>query len=182
MAVVEEKNCNRTKQNTHRGLGQIQIIVHALCLLLYSPGLFSEPKIENDVRRMVYQAYTYVLENGRDMGKVQHAFEHEPRFRDDNRNLYIFMHAYNAEKKEAICVAQGIRPELVGKNMWNLRTPSGRLTFQEQTKIFETTDEFWLEYEWLNPYTQTIEIKRSFFKKIVLHDGRNAWIGCGYWK
>jgi len=43
-------------------------------------------------------------------------------------------------------------------------------------------DEFWLEYEWLNPYKDRIETKRSFFKKIILADGRKAWIGCGFWK
>lgn len=156
------------------------LLLVAACVISYQTHCADNT--DSRVKAIVYQAYDFVGEQGQDMDSVQRAFENDARFRDDSRQLYIFMHAYNAQKKEAICVAQGKRPELVGKNMWGLRSPSGRLTFQEQTAIIEKKDEFWLEYEWLNPYTLTVQIKRSFFKKIVLHDGRNAWIGCGYWK
>lgn len=133
-------------------------------------------------KAIVEAAHAYVSEHSDDMEAVQKALEEDPRFRDDENELYIFMHAYDAEKKEAICVGQGIRPELVGKNMWNLRTPNGRLLFQEQVELIAEHGEFWLEYDWLNPYTKKVETKESFFKKIVLKDGRNAWVGCGFWK
>ena len=143
---------------------------------------FELPPIAQKAKTLVYLAYDYVREQSGDMAAVQKAFEKDAQFRDDENQLYLFMHAYNAEAKEAVCIAQGIRPELVGKNMWGLRTPNGRLLFQEEIQLIEENDEFWLQYEWLNPYTNTINTKQSFFKKIVLKDQRTAWIGCGFWK
>ena len=63
------------------------------------------------------------------MDAVQRALETDPRFRDEQDQLYVFMHACNVEKREAICVGQGIKPELLGKNMWSLSTPTGRMPF-----------------------------------------------------
>jgi len=165
----------------------LQFLLFILIFLLtLSPGaIFPKDKpslnnTEKKVKTLVIEAYSFFRENSRNMTKVQRAFE--TKFRDDNNQLYLFMHAYNKEKKEVICVAQGIKPQLVGKNMWGLRTPHGRLLFHEAIEMIEKNDEFWLEYEWLNPYTNTIQIKKSFFKKIILKDGRDAWIGTGYWK
>ncbi|HPJ34528.1 MAG TPA: cache domain-containing protein [Spirochaetota bacterium] len=135
---------------------------------------------EKKVKALVNEAYAFFIENSGNMKTVQRAFE--TKFRDDENQLYIFMHSYNAEKKEAICIAHGIKPQLIGKNMWGLRTPHGRLLFQEEIELISKNDEFWLEYEWLNPYSNTIQIKKSLFKKVTLQDGRSAWIGSGYWK
>jgi signal transduction histidine kinase len=139
-------------------------------------------RLEKKTTNIVEDAYAFVMEHSRDMKTVQQAFEKEPRFIDSGDELYVFMHAYSAERKEAICIAQGKRPALIGKNMWGLRTPTGRLLFQEVIELIEKKNEFWLEYDWLNPYTNKIGIKRSLFKKVILDDGRSAWVGCGYWK
>ena len=85
-------------------------------------------------------------------------------------------------KKKPFVAPMGVRPELVGKNMWSLRTPNGRLLFYELSELAERYGEGWLEYDWLNPFTKKIQTKRSYVKKIVLKDGRKAWVGCGFWK
>ena len=161
----------------------VMVVGCALCMiasLVFAQDEELSP-IAKKVKGIVEAAHAFVSEHSDDMAAVQKAFEEDPRFRDDENGLYIFMHCYNAEKEEAICCGQGENPALVGKNMWNLRTPSGRLLFHEEVELIEKYDEFWLEYDWLNPKKQ-IQTKHSFFKKIVLKDGRNAWIGCGYWK
>ena len=131
---------------------------------------------------IVDAAYAFILEHSEDMAAVQQALQNDPRFMDHDRGLYIFVHCYNEAKKEAICCAQGIRPELIGKNMWQLRTPSGRLLFHELINIVERNGGGWLEYEWLNPFTNKIQTKCSYVRAIVLKDGRKAWVGSGYWK
>ena len=131
---------------------------------------------------MVEQAHAFFLAHSGNMKAVQAAFASRPEFRDDANQLYIFMHAYSAKKKEAVCVAQGVKPALIGKNMWGLRTPNGRLLFREIVEIIEKRDTFWIEYDWLNPYTSKIGKKRSLYKKVLLKNGKNAWIGCGFWK
>jgi cytochrome c len=131
---------------------------------------------------IVDAAYAYVQEHSGDMAGVQKALQNDPRFFDRENELYIFIHCYNAANKEAICCGQGVRPELIGKNMWHLRTPNGRLLFAELTRMIEQDGEGWIEYDWLNPFTKKIQTKRSYAKGIVLKDGRTAWVGCGYWK
>lgn len=134
------------------------------------------------VKAMVESVHAYVLTHSDDMAAVQRALVTRPDFSDHDRNLYIFIHCYDIEKKEAVCCGQGIRPELVGKNMWHLRTPNGRLLFKEISFMVERDKEGWIDYDWLNPYTRNIQAKRSYFKGLMLKDGRKAWVGCGYWK
>lgn len=133
-------------------------------------------------RAIVEAAHAFIRIHSDDMSAVQKALENDPRFFDHDKKLYVFVHCYNAAKEEAICCGQGIRPELVGKNMWHLRTPNGRELFHEIAQMIETDGKGWIEYEWLNPYTKTIQTKRSYMKGIVLKDGQNAWVGCGFWK
>lgn len=161
----------------------IFMFVSSFCFVFFiSAGENILSPMEQKVKTIVIKAHQFVSDHSNDLELVQKAFENDPRFRDDENDLYIFMHAYNTEKKEAVCIVQGARPALIGKNMWALRTPNGRLLFQEEIELIQKHDEYWLTYEWLNPYTSTIQIKTSFFKRIVLKDGRNAWIGCGFWQ
>jgi signal transduction histidine kinase len=131
---------------------------------------------------IVEAAHTFIGARSDDMAAVQRSLENDPRFFDHDKKLYVFVHCFDAAKEEAICCAQGIRPELVGKNMWHLRTPNGRLLLHEIAQMIETRGEGWMEYEWLNPYTKTIQTKRSYIKGIILKDGQKAWVGCGFWK
>ncbi|MGD9006831.1 MAG: cache domain-containing protein [Desulfobacteraceae bacterium] len=133
-------------------------------------------------KAIVEAAHAFMGARSDDMSAVQKALENDPRFFDHDKKLYVFVHCYNVAKEEAICCGQGIRPELVGKNMWHLRTPNGRLLLHEIAQMVEAGGQGWMEYEWLNPYTKTIQTKRSYIKGIILKDGQKAWVGCGFWK
>jgi signal transduction histidine kinase len=153
--------------------------------LLQSAAIAGNPgytPTEKKIVAIVESAYDYISKHSDNMKDVQEKLQKDSRFRDDDNHLYVFMHTYDREKKEAVCIGHGVRPELLGKNMWNLRTPNGRLLFQEEVDLIEHHDQFWLEYEWLNPYTNEIQTKRSFFKKIILKNGAKAWVGSGFWK
>ena len=133
-------------------------------------------------KAIVDAAYDFVIERSNDMVLVQDSLQNDPRFFDRENELYIFMHCYEEGVDAAVCCGQGVRPELIGKNMWHLRTPNGRLLFHEIREMIEKDGEGWIEYDWLNPFTNTIQTKRSYVRKIVLKDGRKGWIGSGYWK
>lgn len=133
-------------------------------------------------KEIVEAAHAYVLVRSDDMIAVQQAFQSDSRFIDHDKELYVYLHCYNIENNEAICCGHGVRPYLVGKNMWNLRTANGRLLFHEMAQMAEKNGGGWIEYEWLNPYQKKIQTKRSYFKGIVLKDGRKCWVGCGFWK
>ena len=134
------------------------------------------------VKTMVEAAHAYVRVHSDDMATVQHALQTNPEFIHPDKNLYVFIHCYNFEKREAICCGHGIRSELLGKNMWHLRTPNGRLLFHEIAHMIERDGDGWIEYDWLNPYTNSLQTKVSYVKGILLKDGQKAWVGCGFWK
>jgi signal transduction histidine kinase len=140
------------------------------------------PAVAEKTKAIVEAVHAFVNVHSNDMSTVQHALQTHPDFFDRDKNLYVFMHCYNIEKKEAICCAQAIRPELIGKNMWHLRTPNGRLLFYEIARMIEKEGQGWIQYDWLNPYTNTLQTKCSYLKGIVLKDGRKAWVGCGFWQ
>jgi len=133
-------------------------------------------------KTIVAAASDYIRSHSNDMSAVQNAIRSDPRFSDPENALYVFMHCFDADRKEAIVCAHGIRPELIGKNMWHLRTPNGRLLFHEIARLVEKDGEGWIEYDWLNPLSGRLQTKLSYVKKIVLEDGRKAWVGCGLWK
>jgi signal transduction histidine kinase len=132
-------------------------------------------------RAIVDSAYAFVVEHSADMSYVQKTLQNDPRFIDRENELYIFIHCYHEGKDEAVCCGQGVRPELIGKDMWHLRTPNGRLLFHEIREMIEKDGKGWIEYDWLNPFTRTIQTKRSYARGVVLKDGRKAWVGSGYW-
>lgn len=164
------------------------------CLVLVSVGVVCSPALSfsaeeaelspvaNKAKSIVEAAHAYVQEHSDDMEAMQKALMTDPRFRDDSNGLYIFMHAYDPEKGEAICCGQGVRPDLIGKNMWNLRTPNGRLLFHEFFDLIENKGKGWIEYEWLHPVRKEVQTKQSYVMKVILRDGRKAGIGCGFWK
>ena len=135
-----------------------------------------------ETKAIVDSAYSFIKDHSDDMSEVQKALQTDPRFSDQDKELYIFMHCYDVTKEEAICCGQGARPELVGKNMWHLRTPNGRLLFQEMAQMIIADNKGWIEYEWLNPFMNKIQTKCSYMRGIVLKDGRKAWVACGFWK
>lgn len=138
--------------------------------------------LSQQTKEMVMAAHAYVQAHLDDMDAVQEAFMTDPKYRDDEKELYVYLYGYTPEKGEAICMAHGARAEFLGKNLWNLRSPNGRYLFQELYGLVEKEGEGWLEYEWLNPYTKKVQTKKSYVMKVVLKDGRTAGIGCGFWK
>jgi len=160
------------------------VVVFAICSTAssVSAGDAALSPLAQKAKSIVEAAHAYVQEHSSDMDAVQKALMTDPGFRDNSDGLYIFMHCYNPEKEEAICCGQGVRPDLLGKNMWRLRTPNGRLLFHEFFELIEKKGEGWIEYEWLHPTQKKVQTKQSYVMKVILKDGRKAGIGCGFWK
>lgn len=157
----------------------------AFVFVMFTAGLsFSAENetLSQQTKEIVTAAHAYVQAHLDDMDAVQKAFMTDPKYRDDGKELYVYLYGYDPEKGEAICLAHGARAEFLGKNLWNLRSPNGRYLFQELYALVEKEGEGWLEYEWLNPYSKKVQTKKSYVMKVVLKDGRTAGLGCGFWK
>ena len=136
-----------------------------IALLFAGPALADD---KEDTLALVNKGHDYIKANG--FEKAAQAFQTDEFKKGD---LYLFAYNY-----DAVCLAQGAKPELVGKNLSQLKTPTGDYLFIaliEQAK----KGGGWYEYQWMHPYEKKLRDKVSYIKPI---EGMNAFVGCGYWK
>ena len=75
-------------------------------------------------------------------------------FRD--RDLYVF-----CIDMEGVLLSQPIKPELVGKNMFNFNK-YGDLLFQDMITVAQESGAGWVDYRWPYPGTDEIRPKTSY--------------------
>ena len=75
-------------------------------------------------------------------------------FRD--RDLYVF-----CIDMEGVLLSQPIKPELVGKNMFNF-DKYGDLLFQDMITVAKSPGAGWVDYKWPYPGTDEIRAKTSY--------------------
>ena len=75
-------------------------------------------------------------------------------FRD--RDLYVF-----CIDMEGVLLSQPIKPELVGKNMFNFNK-YGDLLFQDMIAVAKESEAGWVDYRWPHPGTDEIRPKTSY--------------------
>ena len=92
------------------------------------------------------------------------AFTNGSDFQD--RDLYVFVIDGNGD-----VAAHGGNANLVGRNMLDLRDPTGTLFIQAMIAVEDTG---WVDYHWQNPATGNVEPKTSY----VVHVG-DYWLGVG---
>jgi cytochrome c len=72
------------------------------------------------------------------------------------------------------------QPELVGKNLWNLKGPNGKLTVQEQWKLVKTKGKGWLDVMWVKPGTDKTVPCRVFVQGVKVK-GKQFTVGAAYY-
>ncbi len=77
------------------------------------------------------------------------------------RDLYAFI--YNMQ---GICLANGARPALVGKNLISLKDQDGKYLIQEMIDIAAGPGHGWVSYKWPSPVTNKIEDRSAFIEKM----------------
>jgi len=82
-----------------------------------------------------------------------------PEFHD--RDLYAFI--YNMQ---GICLANGARPALVGKNLISLKDQDGKYLIQEMVAIAAGSGSGWVSYKWPSPVTNKIEDRSAYIEKM----------------
>lgn len=87
--------------------------------------------------------------------------------------LYVF-----CQDASGVVLAHGGNPNLVGRNMADVRGPDGRLANVEINHIGLTQGSGWLEFRWPNPATKRIELKAAYVLKV---DNQTV-CGSGYYK
>jgi cytochrome c len=62
------------------------------------------------------------------------------------------------------------RPANVGLNVFNLKDADGRFLIQDIIKAARENDEGWVEYRWINPVSNKVELKLTYVKRIADKD------------
>ena len=84
------------------------------------------------------------------------AFNGDPAFHD--RDLYVFV-----LQTDGTVAAHGANQNLMGRNVLDLRDPSGRQFVRE---FVEVTDTDWIEYQWQNTQSGVVEDKTSYIVNV----------------
>jgi cytochrome c len=71
-----------------------------------------------------------------------------------DRDLYVFIYGISQPNK-AICVAHGLFPALVGKNLYDIKDPDGKYLVQPMVAIVEGTGSGWVNHKWPNLHGPT---------------------------
>lgn len=124
--------------------------------------------MKEDALALVKKGNEFVQKNG--IEKAAQAFQ-EKEFKQGD--LYLFAYDFKGN-----CLAQGAKPEFVGKNLWNLKTPTGTYLFHDLTALAKNGGG-WIEYQWMNPFKKKLMTKESFIMPV---EGKEIFVGCGYFK
>ena len=80
----------------------------------------------------------------------------DPKGEYRDRDLYVF-----CIDMEGVLLSQPIKPELVGKNMYNFNK-YGDLLFQDMVALAKESGAGWVDYRWPHPATNEIRPKTSY--------------------
>ena len=89
-----------------------------------------------------------------------------------DRDLYPFI--YDMAGK---CVAHGVRPALIGKNLIDLKDQDGKFLIREMVSLSKGPGSGWIDYKWPNPLTNKIEDKSSYIESMG-----DYFVGVGVYK
>jgi len=88
-----------------------------------------------------------------------------------DRDLYVY-----CADMQGNLLAHGDNPNLIGKNLMELKDPDGFQPVKEAIRILSGADAGTLNLKWPNPVTKKIEPKSVFLSKV-----KNDWCGVGYY-
>ncbi len=123
---------------------------------------------KEDTLDLVKKGREFVQKNG--IEKAVEALK-TPEFKKGD--LYIFVYDY-----KGTCLAHGGIPTLVGKNLWDMKTPTGKMLLRDMVEISKKGGG-WYDYEWNHETKKVLMGKESFIQPI---DGMEAFAACGFYK
>lgn len=118
--------------------------------VIVTPAAAAEQGTVEEAKAMAEKAAALVNSEGKD--KAFAAFNAGGEFKD--RDLYVFV-----VDDSGTTVSHGANAALIGRNLMEVRDPSGKQFVKEMVGI---TDQGWVDYVWQNPATKSVEPKRSY--------------------
>ena len=141
------------------------------CVSFAGGALAQERGTKEEAKAMVDAA----VEHAKQVGPEQ-AFKD---FTDKNnkdwhkKDLYVF-----AYTMEGVNVAHGANEKLIGKNLLEMKDPTGKPLIRE-LRDTAAKGGGWVDYEWPHPETNKIESKASYVRKFANYEG---FLGVGVYR
>ncbi len=87
-------------------------------------------------------------------------------------NVYVFA------MRGGVMVAHPIKPQLIGRDLTNLKDSKGKMFFQDFVKVASGPGAGWVNYMWPKPGEDAPSKKSSYILKV----DDNYYVGAGYYK
>jgi cytochrome c len=143
------------------------VYLGCLCLVgLLASGASAGPK--EDTMDLVKKGNAFIKQNG-----IEKAVEAFAKDEFKKGELYLFVYDLKGN-----CLAQGARPEFIGKNLWNLKSPTGQFLIRDQVEMAKKGGG-WTEYQWMHEVKKVLGVKETFVMPL---DGMEGYVACGYFK
>lgn len=147
-----------------------RIAIAGMVVLLVLVGLaYAQERIASvEAKALLNRAVAFYKANGQE--KAFAAFnDRKGQFVD--QELYIFALDMNGK-----ILAHGIKPDLIGKDMNEIRDVYEKKFLMEMVDKAKTKGTGIVHYRWENPRTLTVEDKSSYIEKV-----NGVILGCGYY-
>jgi signal transduction histidine kinase len=123
--------------------------VMAWSLVICFAGFAAAGASKADAEGMVKKAIAFVKANGKERALAEFS---NPKGQFAKGELYVY-----ALDQKGVVIAHGANLKLIGKNIFDLKDPSGKQFIQEILKAPKSGG--WVEYQWSNPVSKKIEHK-----------------------
>ncbi len=146
---------------------KIAAIMMSMVVLSFAGNVIAGKKTTKaDAEAMVNKAVAFVKEKGVDNALAEF---NNPKGQFCDGELYVFAYDFQGTNK-----ALPTKPELVGKNLINLKDADGKLVIKDLIGVAKKGGG-WHQYKWENPATNKIADKASYVVKV----NEDLWLGCG---
>jgi cytochrome c len=109
-----------------------------------------------EAEAMVKKAVAFYKKNGKDKSLAE--FQKNPGPFVD-RDLYVTVYTLQGD------ALSHINPKMVGKNMMELRDPTGKYHIRERLEAAARGTNGWQDFQFFNPVSKKVEPKRMYWEK-----------------
>ncbi len=142
---------------SHMGIPLLLVIGLAASLFITNTPTFADDQTRatpSQAKAMALKAAQYVRDHEWENSKLAFHTKDSQFF---DRDLYVFAQDFNCT-----FLAHGLKPHLVGRNIWNLKNPNGRYACQDIVNSAKEKGQGWTEYIFTDPETGEPAWKRTF--------------------
>jgi len=138
-------------------------------ILIFATACIANAATVDDAKALAQSAAAFAKANGKDKAVAEFG---NPKGQFTKGELYITFVDFNG-----VVLMHGASPALAGKNLLESKDPvTGKFFVKEQIEIAKTPGSGWTSYNWTNPATKAMQIKKSWVQRV---EGMDAYVVCG---